>query len=448
VSSLEALGHLTPSSGTTSKGASPSAEQGTNTRPQRPHDLDGPIYYQGVGTAVGKFRAQRIREGLSSLDQWGRWVEEQAEAFDAASAAFDATLADTKELVAAFERDLKQDAFRKLSRASDTSLPTTVARYGEASSEILAHSKDFQALAWKLAAAEARLARAELRRELQGLQLQLAGELERKAVIEEDLKRIDEFVDKSAGILEKVLSGRLEDAASTIGKGLAWAAGKKLVADVLAGNYRERLAEINEHINAIEDRKKGLANQDIEKELDAASSELKGAKDALEAAHLRLEQAKRAQLDAINHLADLERDNPGTTTLFRKLQAYHARVLVQGEALRQRGREHEGHLHQAGRPLAYTAEVRKAVAQDRSILFERALKGRQSLNDVDTDAAARAILDYTNALEDWHAREIAEIQRLQGALWRHQHLGVTGQFLLRVEREGLKHVHLDDESGR
>jgi hypothetical protein len=420
--------------------------------PRRPSYAGGEIHYQGVTLEklknsrdqnIARENAKRIREKIKILDSWARRVDDETKARLKQQEEYNSKLYDLQGLQAAFAKD-KAKIFRKMSQKTNTKLSDQLAAYENRTSLVAENVKLLEAKAWRLAAAYAMVSRAEMLLESHGLQKDREKAGQEKAELEQKLSNLK-------GIAGTILNAAKDPigTAKKIGADIAEGLVQDILVEIMGGGkYQQRIKEVENRIKRIDERLEQLGIGALKADLNAAINTVTAIQAESDSVLEALDRAKREQGQAIDHLADLERDNPNTTTMFRELQKYYKTVAAAGKKTLQSSREFEAVMLSANEARRATAEIRNSVREDRTMM-SRLYDNPADLAVLVHHDQTQEIINYADEIDHWYAVQIDQAvagqRQLQKDLMRNGHFDFINPIINDVQKIGLGHKQDDED---
>jgi hypothetical protein len=426
--------------------------------PRRPADDSGQVPYGGIPAErlthpreqdVAEENARRVRKGVTRVDGWAKQLDQESNEHTAQRHAFQATVASSEQVNEAFAKDLKQGGFRKLSKAAGAGFQNNLAAYERASTAVTKSSKLLEVQAWRIAAAQAMVKQAQMLLETYDQEKKRAAESKKLAEVKEQLAQTKEWIS-----YYKELATNPAGAAKKVGLDIANIVVDEILLELLTGgSYERRINQIEAEIKKIDARLDELKLGGLKAGLDEALNIVKAEQKTAEAVRIELAQAKREQGQAVDHLADLESDHPGTTSVFRQLQQYYDSAQDAGAKTLASSKEYEDAMQGAKNAMPYTADVRQTVLKDSSDMRKLYQDDWANMAVLEQEEQARTIVAYTKKLDDWYKqqdvdKQLEEERKLQAALLQNKHFDYVGQLINAVQEQGLGHVQRDSKMTR
>jgi hypothetical protein len=398
---------------------------------------------------IAEENARRVRQGVRSVDSWAKKLDQDSGKHTGQRHAFDATLANSGPVNEAFAKDLKQGGFRKLSKAAGEGFQHNLAAYEKASAAVKKNSKLLEVQAWRIAAAQAMVKHAQILLETYDQEKKRAAESKKLAEVKEQLAQTKEWIS-----YYKELAKDPAGAAKKVGLDIADVVVDEILLELLTGgSYERRIKEIEAEIKKIDARLDELKLGGLKAGLEQALNTVKAEQKTADAVRMELEQAKREQGQAVDHLANMEGDHPGTTTVFRQLQQYYGSAQDSGAKTLQSSKEYEQAMLGAKGAMPHTAQIRQAVAKDGSDMRSLYQGDWANMAVMEQEEQARTIVAYTKKMDDWYKEQevdkhLEEERKLQAALLQNKHFDYVGQLVNAVQEQGLGHVQRDSKITR
>jgi hypothetical protein len=426
--------------------------------PRSPEGTNGDVPYNGIPTeklpyAHEKQRAEKnarsVRQGIRRIDGWAKHLDQESSEHIAQRHAFSSRVASSEQVNEAFATDLKQGGFRKLSKAAGGQFQQNLANYEKASAAVTKNSKLLEVQAWRIAAAQAMVKQAQSLLEAYDQEKKRAAESSKLAKVKEQLAQTKEWIS-----YYKELAKDPAGAAKKVGLDIANMVVDEVLLELLTGgSYERRIKEIEANIKLIDARLDELKLGGLKAGLDEALNIVKAEQKTAEAVRVELQQAKREQGQAVDHLANIETDHPGTTTVFRQLQQYYGSAQDVGAKTLESSKQYEQAMLATINAMPYTVEIRQVVAQDSSAMRTLYQGDWANMAVLEQEDQARTIVEYTKKIEEWYKKQdvdkqLEEERKLQAALLQNKHFDYVGQLVNAVQEQGLGHVQRDSMTTR
>ena len=299
---------------------------------------------------VSRIRAERVRGGLVAVDSAAQEVDGSANYHNSRTEALTEAQSKQEEVRSAFLEDAAEGKIDKLrQKVGGPYLSDKLEKYGKSSSELKQSMTNLEGKAKRLAAAQATLTQAEA--------LLKSYETEKKR--DADAKELAEIEGKLAKINEGIAlyKDAAQDPLGTakkLGIQVAHDLLDKFLVEVLTGGaYERRMNELKERIEKFNQQLDDLRLEGLKAGFEAATRTIEALEKESESFREAIEQAKTEQRDAIDALARMEKDNPGTTSVFGELQGYYENVEQAGLMLLESSKEFEGSILEAENTLPY-----------------------------------------------------------------------------------------------
>ncbi|MCI0618207.1 hypothetical protein L0244_34960 [bacterium] len=343
------------------------------------------------------------------------------------------------EINRALQHDLKRGAIGKLDNKTDGRITQGLRSYQEWNTKAKDHSEGVKEASQKLVAAENGLKVAESKlekRELEDLNAETKKEM---AAIQEKMKSrqdILDFVKKSSRIAIDVAKDPLGGAAK---HGLPKL--EEAAMDLLSREDQQKIIQLTAKTAAIEKKIHKTEDIAVRASLDQAKANLEAAKSTFIREKLALQGAKEMTHNAIDDLAAAEKQNPGTTTVFGKLQSYYQDMSALGKDLQDLSQDYVAELKHG--PISRGNEISERIANDQQTVsyIKPNSENRRALEEFEYNS--NTISGYAKNLEQWRQKEIARQTRLQDDLRQDNHLAFASNILEQVGQKGLGHTYDD-----
>jgi hypothetical protein len=427
--------------------------------PSRPSDIDGEIQYEGIPLDkikepykknVARENARRVRDGIKSVDGWGKHFDARSKDHTAKQTKYQMIQANSEDVNAAFDKDLKGKGFEKLRDKEGVGFSTTLASYEKASADIDINYKKLEAQAWAVAAAQAMLSQAEMLLESYNSEKERDAEGKKLAELKQKLEDLKGGVNFVIDVV-KDPKGAAKDLAKKAGVKIREAVVNEIVDGLLGGAKLNReISEIEGRIKRLNEKLDELKLGGIKGGINQAFSTIKAEEGKTEAIQQEFASAKTAQGQAVDHLADIEKRHAGTTTTFSKMQEYFDNVQNAGAEMQKESQDYEKEMIAARGSMSHTAKIRESVLKDSSDM-RKLYDGEWAHMDVlKQEEHAKTIVAYTKSVDEWVAKQdldkqLQEQQQLQVDLRRNKQFEYIGKLVNEVQQQGLGHTQRDSK---
>jgi hypothetical protein len=432
---------------------------GAGRPPSRPSDGDGEIEYEGIPLERithepqrNQIRrsAKRIREGIARMDDWAERLDETTSEHTARRHQLNTVMDRSEDVSVAFAQDLRGGKIEKLSKAAGADFELTLASYEQAASDVKMSVSNLREQAYRIAAAQAMVRQAEILIEAYHQEKERDAQGKKLAELKEKLDKLKAGVNFVIGAI-KDPKGAAKDLAAKAGIIVNDYLVDSIVDGLLGGEkLKQEMAKIEARLAAIHQRLDELKLGELTAGLNQAWGQLNAEAEKTKVAQEALTKAKRAQGHAVDVLAGMERNHPGTTTVFGKLQQHYAAVQQAGKEAMELSKQHERDLLAVQEAMSYTSEIRQTVQSDRAMLNRLYPLEEVSLEEMAARSKMDAVIHYTKAMDAWYQskkvdQRLDEERQRRDALRSNQQFDYFGRLVNDVQEDGLGHVQRDEQ---
>jgi len=423
--------------------------------PTPPTDEGGTeIDYQGVPEDMlhdeaqkkkARQSAQNVRDTMASVDKWAKRVDDRSREHAEKEMKYQAIRTNTQPVNAAFSKDLQGAGFKKLSKATNGRLQDKLDGYQKASTEVKINLSALREQAHRIAAAQAMIEQAHDLVESYYAEKEKANAEQKKQELQ---KKLDQLKDAVTFIIDaiadpKAAIGKLEDKVKGMIKD---AVVDEIVNDLLGGKeVKQQIKELETKIAALSKRLDDLKLGGLMAGVNVAVQTMDAEREKANQAQLALNQAKADEGNAINALADMERENPGTTTVFGQLRDYYGQVKQASMDEMKESRAYQKELEASEAPMSYAGSIRDSVEADRQTInkLRGSNVGRSPGDDVQA-AQEKYLVDYSHKMENWYRsqnvpKQIEEQRAMQQYLGNNHQFDYIDQLVEQAKAQGLDH---------
>ncbi len=229
----------------------------------------------------------------------------------------------------------------------------------------------------------------------------------------------------------------------------------EIVDGLLGGQkLKKEMAEIEARIAALNKRLEDLKLTGLNAGVSQASNTLSAEVQLTMKAQEALTKAKRGQGHAVDKLAIMEKNHPGTTTVFSELQQYYSGVQSESAEIMKSSKDYEKTMRDSAAALTYTADLRQAVRSDRAVMNELyPVGGGVYLEDEKQRVQTKAIVDYADNVDRWYKSkkiedQLLEQRQFQDSLRGNQQYHYVSQLVDAIQADGLGDVQRDHPGSR
>jgi hypothetical protein len=421
--------------------------------PSRPSNGDGEIQYEGIPLDklkdqrqknIARENARNVRNGIKSVDAWAKELDEKTREHTEKAAKYDMVMAHSEDVNAAFSKDLQTGGFKKLSAAAPM-FGQKLLDYQKAASDVKINLLAMKEQAFRIAAAQAMVEQAQMLLDAYNTEKERGDESQKLDELKQKLQGLKDgvnFVIDAA----KDPKGAAKDIAKKVGLKLKDALVDEIVDGLLGGEkLKGEMAKIEARIAALDKRleelKLGGLNAGVRHGFSTVQAEMEKTKQVQEA----MAKAKNEQREAVNMLADMERDHPNTTTMFSQLQTHYGEVKQAGDAAMAESKAYENELYAVDHGMSGTARIRQTVKTDRAAMTDSLLKSGPDEEYLKHQSDSEGILDYADRMDEWYKSKHVD-KEVQGQKARQEYLrdnkqfDYIGEMVKQVQSQGLGHV--------
>ncbi len=425
------LAHATPTVARAARAASVPATH----RPPNPFALAG---YRGIPTQEGTLNVEGSHS--RAISNWIRDLREAdlrgparkaADDLEATKQVFAETMSETGTAVEkALERDLRSGAILRLDKESGGRVIEYMRDYELWSGRAAQYRERNAAAEAAVDAAFARVTAAEKRMSADDLRAGKNAEQAKRAEIQARIERRGQNLSLAIDVATDFATGPMDATRKYTIDMMERAAIELLNEDDL-----RKLAEIDGRIAGLDAQIKASESDALREDLMAARKDLVAAKHDLLAASLAHSHAERMAFTSVQNLKTLEKEYPGTTTVFSKLAEHYEQMVTMGRTLARHNHAYLGALDSA--PFNRGDEIRARVADDRGTVM-RVRRDDRNGEAIDAfELGASEIDRYARSVEGWRQAEIERHEDLQDRLEAGAHLSMVGNVMHRIRKDGL-----------
>lgn len=380
------------------------------------------VGYNGLPYVRGKGlgHSTTISRTIEELKKQFQSIEHEQEELDATRTFFEETMRDEgKDVEVAAKKDLQ------------TNLQELNKKKGRVNELVKAYRQEGR----QIVQAEARAAAAENKVNAaihENKAAQAAVEQFEKRTSRRSLEAQRRDLEKAIAKKTKIMSKLFDFAAATsqgnaadFAKGEATAFVKESLLSAMTDKEVARLAQIDSKIQALDEAIHSAENNEVRNRLSATRDSLEAAFNESVAANLDSRIHKIEQWNALDELAQIER-NHGQGTMFQELQDYNSQVRYAAAELRKGS---EAYMDSLGRgAVSRASEMAQYVEADiRDV--ESSVQG----GDRAWDMSARTSKGYFESVERWRQGEFRRYRQLRNRLIEGRHLNLIDDTMKKAE---------------